>query len=71
MLSPIGKSFTAEHVFLAVCALLTVSSVAANTSYRAYIPYPPLFEPATWGETDVVLYTTPSILSSLWNNLTF
>lgn len=48
MLSPIGKSFTAEHVFLAVCALLTVSSVAANASYQAYIPYPPLLEPATW-----------------------
>jgi len=71
MLSPSGKPFTAEHLFLAMCALLTVSSAASNVSYRAYIPYPPLFQPATWGETDEVLYTTPSILSSLWNNLTF
>lgn len=38
-LSPSGKSFTAEHLFLAMCVLLMVSSAAANASYRAYIAY--------------------------------
>lgn len=39
MLSPSGKPFTAEHLFLAMCVLLMVSSAAANASYRAYIAY--------------------------------
>lgn len=66
-----GKSFTSEHLFLAMCALLMVSSAEVNVSYWAYIPNPPLFEPPTSGETDVVLHTTPSILSSPWSNLTY
>lgn len=64
-LSRTGKSFTAEHLFLAMCALLTVSSAEASVSYWAYIPNPPLFEPATWGETDLVLYTTANIVPFL------
>lgn len=32
-----------------MCALLMVSSAEADVSYWAYIPNPPLFEPATWG----------------------
>lgn len=46
-----------------MCALLMVFPAEADVSYWAYIPNPPLFEPATWWETDLVLYTTPHIVS--------
>lgn len=46
-----------------MCALLMVFPAEADVGYWAYIPNPPLFEPATWGETDLVLYTTPHIVS--------
>ncbi|XP_036024010.1 endogenous retrovirus group K member 25 Env polyprotein-like [Onychomys torridus] len=68
-----GKTLTAENLFLAMCALLTVTSSAerANVSYWAYIPNPPLMEPVMWGSMDITLYTTPSALSPPWNNLTY
>lgn len=30
-----------------------------------------MFEPVFWGDTDVLVYTTPSILSPPWNNLIY
>lgn len=67
-----GRLVTAEHLFLAMCALLSVSSVQGSAvSYWAYVPNPPMFEPVFWGDTDVLVYTTPSILSPPWNNLTY
>ncbi|KAM5150350.1 endogenous retrovirus group K member 13-1 Env polyprotein-like [Callospermophilus lateralis] len=72
-----GKALTVENLFLAMCALLTVSSSSEvptnnnNTYYWAYIPDPPLMEPVMWGEMDITLYTSPAILSPPWNNLTY
>ncbi|KAL6091118.1 hypothetical protein STEG23_024760, partial [Scotinomys teguina] len=70
MLQRTAKPLTAENLFLAMCALLTVTSAAANVSYWAFVPNPPLLEPVTWGDMDVSVYTTPNILSPPRNNLT-
>ena len=52
--------------------LLSVTSVQGSAvSYWAYVPNPPMSEPIFWGDTDVLVYTTPSIFSPPWNNLTY
>ncbi|XP_034849843.1 endogenous retrovirus group K member 13-1 Env polyprotein-like isoform X2 [Mirounga leonina] len=68
-----GKACTPDKLFLAMCALLTVSSSAeaTNVSYWAYIPNPPMMEPAPWGSADIPVYTSPVILSPPWKNLTY
>lgn len=46
-----GKVFTAESLFLVMCALLTATSQASskvNVSYWAYIPNPPMLERVSW-----------------------
>lgn len=63
-----GKTLNAENLFLAMCALLTVSSSEA-VSYWAYIPNPPVFEPVTWGDSDVLIFSSPKILSPPWKDL--
>nr|XP_035931415.1 endogenous retrovirus group K member 9 Env polyprotein-like isoform X1 [Halichoerus grypus]XP_035931416.1 endogenous retrovirus group K member 9 Env polyprotein-like isoform X2 [Halichoerus grypus] len=68
------KPCTPEHLFLAMCALLTMSSPpieATNVSYWAYIPNPPMMEPAPWGSANIPIYTSPMILSPPWKNLTY
>nr|XP_035976419.1 endogenous retrovirus group K member 9 Env polyprotein-like isoform X1 [Halichoerus grypus]XP_035976420.1 endogenous retrovirus group K member 9 Env polyprotein-like isoform X2 [Halichoerus grypus] len=57
-----------------MCALLTMSSPpieATNVSYWAYIPNPPMMEPAPWGSANIPIYTSPMILSPPWKNLTY
>lgn len=73
LLQRTGKTATPENLFLAMCALLTVSSSAktTNVSYWAYIPNPPMMEPAPWGSADISVYTTPTLLSPPWKNLTY
>ena len=63
---------TAENCFLTVCALLIVSSVqGSGISYCVYIPCTPRLKPVFWWDTDVLVYSTVSILSPPWNDLTY
>ncbi|XP_044768246.1 endogenous retrovirus group K member 18 Env polyprotein-like isoform X2 [Neomonachus schauinslandi] len=72
LLQRTGKAHSPENLFLAMCALLTVSSSAevTNVSYWAYIPNPPMMEPTPWGSADISVYTVPPILSPPWKNFT-
>nr|UKS89476.1 envelope protein [Bovine retrovirus CH15] len=78
-----GKVPTPENLFLAMCAILTVTSSQAASlpvstpeadvsyTYWAYIPNPPLLEATVWGVSDILIYTTPHVLSPPWKNLTY
>ena len=62
-MAPTGKTPNVKNLFLAMCALLSVtSSVEAGVNYGTYIPNPPLFEPVFWGDVDASIFTYPAIL---------
>ena len=66
----VQKNDYSQIIFLAVCALLIVSSDQGSAvSYCAYVSCTPMFKPVFWGDTDVLVYITVSISSPPWNDL--
>ena len=54
-----------------MCSVNVSSVQGSGISYCVYIPCTPWLKPLFWWDTDVLVYSTVSILSPPWNDLTY